>query len=112
MNNIVLLMAERESPSFDLKIAFPCTGGITKRGWDPSHVSNVVLLKGLHFVFLLALFFGLSPPLLAGAHGGHPALAVRENANSSVSGSDHVRVTKEGLTSLCVDSGSFRQQSC
>lgn len=84
-------------PIFILKTAFPCTEGITKRGWDPGHSQSQKLVIPSQFCRKSCVVFSLSPcpvisplPLPAGARGAHPALAVRERAHSFVLVSDYV----------------------
>ena len=88
MNNTCFAHGRDTVPIFILKTAFPCTEGITKRGWDPDHSQSQKLTIPSQFCRKSYVVLSLSPcplisppPLPAGACGAvriQPWLSERE----------------------------------
>ena len=88
MNNTCFAHGRDTVPIFILKTSFPCTEGITKRGWDPGHSQSQKLTIPSQFCRKSCVVFSLSPcplisppPLPVGACGAvriQPWLSERE----------------------------------
>lgn len=66
MNNTCFAHGRDTVPIFILKTSFPCTEGITKRGWDPGHSQSQKLTIPSQFCRKSCVVFSLSPcPLIS-----------------------------------------------